>query len=77
MRIAFARLLLASPQYAILDEATSALDLNNEERLYQQLHQANITFISVGHRSSLVKYHHMKGASGLTAHKSLIKVCNF
>lgn len=56
-RIAFARLLLTRPRYAILDEATSALDLKNEEHLYQQLQETETTFISVGHRSSLLKYH--------------------
>lgn len=56
-RLAFARLLLTQPRYAILDEATSALDINNEERLYQQLQATGTTFISVGHRSSLLKYH--------------------
>lgn len=56
-RLAFARLLLTQPHYAILDEATSALDLKNEERLYRQLQAIATMFISVGHRSSLVKYH--------------------
>jgi putative ATP-binding cassette transporter len=56
-RLAFARLLLASPHYAILDEATGALDLKNEEQLYQRLLSSGITYISVGHRSSLLKYH--------------------
>lgn len=56
-RLAFARLLIAKPKYAILDEATSALDSKNEELLYQLLQEANITYISVGHRISLVKYH--------------------
>jgi vitamin B12/bleomycin/antimicrobial peptide transport system ATP-binding/permease protein len=57
-RLAFARLLLTQPRYAILDEATSALDIKNEERLYQQLQETGTTFVSVGHRSSLLKYHH-------------------
>lgn len=56
-RLAFARLLLTQPRYAILDEATSALDLANEQRLYQQLKDQQVTFISVGHRPSLVQYH--------------------
>lgn len=56
-RLAFARLLLTQPRYAILDEATSALDLKNEELLYLKLQQTSITFISVGHRSTLLKYH--------------------
>lgn len=56
-RLAFARLLLTRPRYAILDEATSALDLANERRLYDQLRQKDTTYISVGHRPSLLKYH--------------------
>ena len=56
-RLAFARLLLAQPQYAVLDEATSSLDVKNEKLLYTQLQQSDITYISVGHRSTLVDYH--------------------
>jgi putative ATP-binding cassette transporter len=56
-RLAFARLLLTQPRYAILDEATSALDLQNEEELYKQLQETKTTFVSVGHRLSLLKYH--------------------
>lgn len=56
-RLAFARLFLHKPEYAILDEATSALDEENEELLYQYLQQTGINLISVGHRSSLLKYH--------------------
>jgi putative ABC transport system ATP-binding protein/putative ATP-binding cassette transporter len=57
-RLAFARLLIQSPQYAILDEATSALDETNQTQLYQQLQKTQITYISVGHRSSLRPFHH-------------------
>ncbi len=56
-RLAFARLLLTEPRYAILDEATSALDLKNEQHLYEQLQATKTTFVSVGHRLSLLKYH--------------------
>ena len=56
-RLAFARLLLAQPQYAVLDEATSSLDVKNEKLLYTQLQQSHITYISVGHRSTLLDYH--------------------
>lgn len=56
-RLAFARLLLARPRYAILDEATSALDVVNEEKLYKLLLTTGTTVISVGHRPTLVKYH--------------------
>jgi vitamin B12/bleomycin/antimicrobial peptide transport system ATP-binding/permease protein len=56
-RLAFARILLSQPKYVILDEATSALDVTNERRLYELLQSQNITYISVGHRPSLVDYH--------------------
>lgn len=56
-RLAFARLLLNRPRFAFLDEATSALDIGSEERLYAQLRRSPITFISIGHRPSLRKFH--------------------
>ena len=56
-RLAFARVLLTRPRYAILDEATSALDVANEESLYRQLAASQTTLVSVGHRSTIVKYH--------------------
>lgn len=58
-RIAFARILITKPPYTILDEATSALDLKNEQSLYQHLEQTKTTFISVGHRQTLTKYHQL------------------
>lgn len=56
-RVAMARLLLAEPKYAIVDEASSALDDQNEEHVYQKLKESGTTYISVGHRKSLLKYH--------------------
>lgn len=56
-RLAFARILVTCPKYAILDEATSALDMKNEERLYSKLQNLNMTYISIGHRTALEKYH--------------------
>lgn len=56
-RLAFARLLVTKPKYAILDEATSALDVNNEEKLYNLLMEIDTTFISIGHRPTLKKFH--------------------
>lgn len=38
-------------------EATSALDLSLEQKMYDLLLQRNMTFISVGHRPSLLRYH--------------------
>jgi vitamin B12/bleomycin/antimicrobial peptide transport system ATP-binding/permease protein len=56
-RLAFARVLLARPRYAMLDEATSALDAANEARLYGELASAGITPVSVSHRAALLAYH--------------------
>ncbi len=56
-RLAFARLLITQPRYAILDEATSALDVANEKLLYLQLQHLNTTYVSVGHRPTLLAYH--------------------
>jgi len=57
-RLAFARVLLSRPRYAMLDEATSALDIGNEEDLYSQLCSTSTTLVSVSHRPTLLKYHH-------------------
>jgi putative ATP-binding cassette transporter len=56
-RLAFARLLVNRPKYAVLDEATSALDMQNEANLYGKLKELGIQYISVGHRSSILDYH--------------------
>jgi vitamin B12/bleomycin/antimicrobial peptide transport system ATP-binding/permease protein len=56
-RLAFARVLLTRPRFAILDEATSALDVPNEDSLYRQLMTTDTTLVSVGHRSTILKYH--------------------
>lgn len=56
-RIAFARLFLRQPKFAFLDEATSALDEDNQRDLYQHIKDSQISFISVGHRTTLIPYH--------------------
>lgn len=56
-RLAFARLFLHCPTVAFLDEASSALDAGNEARLYALLSEKLETYVSVGHRHSLVKHH--------------------
>lgn len=56
-RLAFARLLLSKPQLALLDESTSALDEANEVYLYEKIAAVGITYISVGHRSTLCNFH--------------------
>ncbi|KAL1527767.1 hypothetical protein AB1Y20_009152 [Prymnesium parvum] len=56
-RLALARLLVHRPMLAFLDEASSALDENNERRIYELLTQSVDSFVSVGHRPSLLQYH--------------------
>ena len=73
-RIAFARLLLAKPEFAILDEATSALDELNEELVYELLNKSGIAYTSVGHRVTLLKHHRfvlrLDGKGGWTMNES-------
>lgn len=56
-RLAFARLLLSKPKLVLLDESTSALDEDNEAHLYKEIEAAGITYVSVGHRRTLVEFH--------------------
>jgi putative ATP-binding cassette transporter len=56
-RLVFARLLLNRPRFAFLDEATSALDMAAEESLYGLLADSLTTFISIGHRPTLRRFH--------------------
>ena len=56
-RLLIARALVGKPAIVLFDEATSALDLKNEEHLYRLLQAAEITYISVGHRPSVLQYH--------------------
>lgn len=58
-RLAFGRLLLANPKVAFLDEATSAMDEGLEDAMYRLLRTSlpQTRIISVGHRSTLKRYH--------------------
>lgn len=58
-RLAFVRVLIYVPEWLFLDEATSALDEETEEKMYLLLKErvAGTTVISIGHRSTLSKYH--------------------
>lgn len=70
-RLAFGRLLVNRPRFVILDEATSALDMVAESKMYKLLQdraqknlvsgkglsRAGLTYVSVGHRPSLLIYH--------------------
>jgi putative ATP-binding cassette transporter len=58
-RLGFARVLLMRPEIVFLDEATSALDEASETALYHMLREAEWrpTIVSVGHHSSLKRFH--------------------
>jgi vitamin B12/bleomycin/antimicrobial peptide transport system ATP-binding/permease protein len=58
-RLGFARILLLKPTLLFLDEVTSGLDEPSEARLYSLLRSGSWqpTVISVGHRSTLLKFH--------------------
>jgi putative ATP-binding cassette transporter len=56
-RVSFARLFLKKPIIAFLDEATSALDEPNEKELYLKLRKAGMSYLSVGHRTTLKEFH--------------------
>lgn len=58
-RLAFVRAHVQQPLWLFLDEATSALDETTEAKMYMQLGSSlpNTTVVSIGHRSTLNKYH--------------------
>ena len=58
-RLAFVRVHIQQPKWLFLDEATSALDETTEAAMYQLLADRlkNTTVVSVGHRSTLNKFH--------------------
>ncbi|SMB83800.1 putative ATP-binding cassette transporter [Pasteurella testudinis DSM 23072] len=58
-RVAFARLLLNQPQVVFLDEASASMDEGLEDAMYRLLQQElpDSTIISVGHRSTLKRFH--------------------
>lgn len=58
-RLAFVRAHVQQPLWLFLDEATSALDETTEAKMYMELGSSlpNTTVVSIGHRSTLNKYH--------------------
>ena len=60
-RLAFVRAHIQEPVWLFLDEATSALDEETEAKMYNLIGErlANTTIVSIGHRSTLNKYHQL------------------
>ena len=58
-RLGIARAMLYKPDYLFFDEATASMDESSEEELYTMLTERmkDTAIISIGHRSSLLKYH--------------------
>lgn len=61
-RVGVARAMLHNPDYLFFDEATASVDEPSEEVLYKMLldKMQDSTIISIGHRSSLEKFHERK-----------------
>jgi putative ATP-binding cassette transporter len=61
-RVSLARAMLHRPDYLFFDEATASVDEPSEEVLYRMLSDKmkDSTIISIGHRSSLEKFHKRK-----------------
>jgi putative ATP-binding cassette transporter len=61
-RLAFARLLLHTPDIIVLDEATSALDEKSQDRMMELVTKElpNATIVSVAHRVELEAFHSRK-----------------
>ena len=60
-KLAFVRIFLNRPKWVFLDEATSAMDEETETKLYSLLiSMPEITVVSVGHRSTLDRFHERK-----------------
>ena len=60
-RLAFVRAHIQEPKWLFLDEATSALDEDTEAEMYALLAErlTQTTLVSIGHRSTLNKYHEL------------------
>src|SRR3569833_1043911 len=61
-RLAFARLLLHSPDIVVLDEATSALDEKSQDKMMKMVTDElpKATIVSVAHRVELEAFHSRK-----------------
>jgi ABC-type uncharacterized transport system fused permease/ATPase subunit len=68
-RLAFGRLVINRPRLVIMDESTSALDVPAETKMYKLLNDLSsgsepgargLTYVSVGHRPTLLAHHDLK-----------------
>ncbi|XP_078490249.1 lysosomal cobalamin transporter ABCD4 [Ciona intestinalis] len=55
--LAFARLFYHNPKFAVMDEPASGLDPNMADNLYLSCMKRKITYLTVGHGSTLQKHH--------------------
>ena len=56
-RMGFARILYSNPQFAALDECSDAVSVDQEEQLYRNLEDADITCITISKRLVLPGFH--------------------
>lgn len=56
-RMVFARVFYQKPDLLIIDEGTNAVSIDLEEKIYGRLAQEGITVLTLGHRTSLMKFH--------------------
>ena len=68
-RLAFGRIIVNRPRLVVMDESTSALDVSSEDRMFGLLRElatdqgsagTPMALVSVGHRPSLLRHHHVK-----------------
>lgn len=56
-RVAAIRAMIHQPLMVVLDESTSALSLIDENLVYKRFTDLGMSYISVGHRMTIVKFH--------------------
>ena len=56
-KLGFARLFVRKPRLAFLDESTSAISVQEERDLYTKLQDLCETYVSIGHRMTLLEFH--------------------